>query len=40
MAGIVVSPVPVQERLRELWCRSFLFGHHLCVSSRVGLMEG
>jgi hypothetical protein len=40
LSGVVASHVPVQERLRGWWCRSFLFGNHPYVSSRVGLTEG
>jgi hypothetical protein len=36
----MACPVSVQERLRGWRCKSFPFGRHACVISRVGLTEG
>jgi hypothetical protein len=36
----MACPVSVQERLQGWRCKSFPFGRHACVISRVGLTEG
>jgi hypothetical protein len=38
--GVTACPVSVQERLRGRWCGGRSSGRLVCVSSRVGLMEG
>jgi hypothetical protein len=38
--SVLACPVSVQERLRGWRCKTFPFGRHACVISRVRLTEG